>query len=330
VIWALNTPEGTGVLLKAISVLTPLKIESQEISGRLRDELKIRGLRVRWPQGELKSEFFHLRWQAEELWNRRLLVHELSLDGVQVKDNRPETGPVSFRGWPESPFWLSRLRGQVDSLRIQRGTYQRLQENPVPFDTLFTRLHWDGETLNVRDFTLAGPSVQAGGSMKLGLSRPSLGVDLQTILADEIAGLDSFQVRIRLEPVAAREEAKGSFSLAARRKAVEQFHLEGNLGLTRSALQLQNVRLLQPGRKERIQGEGEIAFGEKPVFTLKADFSGITAVPELELLSNLQGTIEIKGPLINTEGGSRSPIRQKAGRKPGHRPSSAETWKIWK
>ena len=302
VIWALNTPEGTGVLLKAISVLTPLKIDSQEISGRLRDELKIRGLRVRWPQGELKSEFFYLKWQAEKLWDRRLLVQELSLDGVRVKDNRPEAGPISFRGWPESPFWLSRLQGQVDSLRIQRGTYQRLQENPVPFDTLFTRLHWDRETLNVRDFTLAGPSVQAGGFMKLGFSRPSVDLDLQTTLADEIAGLDSFQVRIRLEPVAAREEAKGSFSLAARQKAVEQFHLEGNLGLTRSALQLQNVRLLQPGRKGRIQGEGEIAFGEKAVFTLKADFSGITPVPEQELLSNLQGTIEIKGPLDKYRG----------------------------
>jgi len=302
VIWALNTPQGTGVLLKAISVFTPLKIDAREISGRLRDELKMRGLRVRWPQGELSSESFHLRWQAEELWNRRLLVHEFSLDGVQVKDNRPETGPVSFRGWPETPFWLSRLGVEVDSLRIQRGSYLRLRNKPVPFDDLSTRLHWDGETLNVRDFTLTGPSVQAGGSMKLGLSRLSLGLDLQTTLADEIAGLDSFLVQIRLDPVPEREEAKGSFSLSARRKAVEQLHLEGNLGLTRSALQLQNVRLLQPGRKERIQGEGEIAFGEKPVFSLKADFSGITAVPGLELLANLSGTIEIKGPVDKYRG----------------------------
>jgi hypothetical protein len=58
-------------------------------------------------------------------------VIELSLDGIQLKDNRPESGPVSFRGWPETPFWLSRLRGEMNSLRIQRGTYQRLRENPV-------------------------------------------------------------------------------------------------------------------------------------------------------------------------------------------------------
>jgi autotransporter translocation and assembly factor TamB len=302
VIWALNTPEGSGVLLRVISVLTPLKIDAREISGRLRDELKMRGLRVRWPQGELKAEFFRLRWQAEKLWDRRLLVHELFLDGVQAKDNRPETAPVSFRGWPETPFWLSRLRGEVNSLRIQRGTYLRLRNKPVPFDDLSTRLHWDGETLNVRDFTLAGPSLQAEGSMKLGFSRPSLGLDLQTTLANEIAGLDSFLVQIRLDPVPGREEAKGLFSLSARRKAAEQLQVEGNLGLTRSTLQLQSVRLLQPGRKGRIQGEGEIAFRERPVFFLKADFSGITPVPELELLADLSGTIEIKGPVDKYRG----------------------------
>jgi autotransporter translocation and assembly factor TamB len=62
------------------------------------------------------------------------------------------------------------------------------------------------------------------------------------------------------------------------------------------------VRLLGPGRKGRIQGEGEIAFAEKPVFSLKADFSGITPVPELDLLSNLTGTIEIKGALDTYRG----------------------------
>jgi autotransporter translocation and assembly factor TamB len=302
VIWALNTPEGTRALLKTLSILTSLKIDAQEITGRLRDELKIRGLQVRWPEGEIQAESFRIKWRAEELWNRKMLVNEISLDGIQVKDNRPETGPVSFRGWPETPFWLSRLQGQVDSLRIRRGTYQRLRENPASLDTLFASLHWDGETLNVRDFTLAGPSVQAAGSMKLGLSRPSLGLGLQATLANEIAGLDSFQIQLGLEPVQTRDEAKGSFSLSARRKAVEEFHLEGNLGLTRSALQLQNLRLHQPERKGRIQGEGEIAFAEKPVFSLKAAFSGITPVPELELLSHLSGTIEIKGPLDRYRG----------------------------
>jgi len=300
--WALRSPEGIRVLLKVISVVTPLKIDGREITGRLKDEVKIRGLTIRWPEGELQSEVFHLRWQVEELWNRRLLVHELSLDGVQVRDNRPESGPISFRGWPETPFWLSRLQGQVDSLRILRGTYQRLQENPVSFDSLFTRLTWDGGTFNARDFILAGPSVQAGGSLKLGLSSPSLGLHLQINLADEIAGLDSFRAHLALEPVPERDEAGGPFSLSARRKAAEQFHAEGNLALSRSALRLQDVRLLQPGRKGRIQGEGEIAFAEKPVFSLKADFSGITPVPELELLSDLKGTIEIKGPRDNYRG----------------------------
>ena len=96
-VWALNSPEGTRVLLKAISVFSPVRIDGREISGRLRDELKIRGLRVRWPQGELRADSFHLRWEAGEILNRRIIIREASLDGVQIKDDRPETGKISFR-----------------------------------------------------------------------------------------------------------------------------------------------------------------------------------------------------------------------------------------
>jgi autotransporter translocation and assembly factor TamB len=301
-LWALNSTEGTRVLLKTISLLTPLRIEAREISGRMKDELRMKGLRIRWPQGELQADSFHLRWHPGDLWNRKLLVHELSLEDVRVQDDRPETGPISFRGWPVTPFWLSRLQGKVNALRVQRGFYRRLQENPVPFDALSAQLQWDGEVLKIQDFILEGPSVKAAGSMEMGFSTPSFNLNLQAALADEIAGLDSFQVQLGLAPVQAQEEAKGSFSLSARRKAVEEFHLEGNLGLTRSVLQFQNLRLLQPGRKGRIQGGGEIAFGEKPTFSLKADFSNITLVPELDLLSNLTGTIEIKGPLDTYRG----------------------------
>jgi autotransporter translocation and assembly factor TamB len=138
--WALNSTEGTRVLLKTLSLLTPLRIDAREISGRVKDELKMKGLRVRWPQGEMEAESFHLRWQPLELWNRKLLIYELSLDGVQLRDNRPETGPITFRGWPVTPFWVSRAQGTVDSLRIQRGSYRRLQQNPVPFETLSARL----------------------------------------------------------------------------------------------------------------------------------------------------------------------------------------------
>lgn len=301
-VWAFHSSLGIRALLKVVSVMTPLRIEAREVSGRLKDEVKILGLTLRWPDGELRAESFLLRWQAEELWNRRLLVHELFLEGVQVKDDRQETGPISFRGWPEPPFWLARFQAQVDSLRLQKGTYQRLRESPVPFDSLITRLDWDGGTLKVREFSMAGPSVHAAGSLKFGLAPPSLGLDFQAALVDEIAGLNSFRAKVALEPLPAGEEARGSFSLSGGRKAAEQFHAEGNLALARSVIQLQAVRILLPGGKGRIRGDGEIVFAEKPVFSVKADFSGITPVPDLEILSGLQGTIEVKGPLDKYRG----------------------------
>ena len=186
VVWALNTPEGTRILLKTISAFSPLRIEAREISGRLRDELTIHGLRVRWPRGELLADFFHLRWEAAELLNRRILVHEISLDGVRIKDDRPETGKISFRGWPHTPLWLSRLKGQVDSFRVQNLLYQRVQADPVRVDTLSIALLWDGEVLRVRNFNLDSSMGHAEGSMEMGFSHPRLSLNLQATLAKNL------------------------------------------------------------------------------------------------------------------------------------------------
>ena len=55
-IWALNSAEGTRVLFKALSIFSPVQIDAQKIQGRLRDELKLQGVRIRWPQGEIRAD----------------------------------------------------------------------------------------------------------------------------------------------------------------------------------------------------------------------------------------------------------------------------------
>ena len=174
VIWALSSPEGTRVFLKAISFFSPLRIEAREISGRLRDDLTIRGLRVRWDRGELLADFFHLRWEAAELLNRRILIQEISLDGGRIKDDRPESGKISFPGWPHTSPWLSRLKGRVDSFRVQGLLYQRAQADPVRVDTLSIALLWDGEILQVPNLNLDSSLGHAEGLMEMGFAHPRL------------------------------------------------------------------------------------------------------------------------------------------------------------
>lgn len=295
VIWTLNTAEGTRILLKTISVFSPLRIEAREISGRLRDDLTIRGLRVRWDRGELLADFFHLRWQAAELLNRRILVHEISIDGVRIKDERRETGKIAFRGWPGTPLWLSSIKGQVDSFRVQSLLYHRAQADPVRVDTLSIALLWDGEFLQVRNLNLDSSMGHAEGSMEIGFSHPRLSLNLQSTLTKEFAGLDSIFIKLSLEPVESREKAKGPFQISGQKKGQERLHCEGDLGLTRASLAFQNFHLFQPQRKGMIRAEGEILFSEEPKLWLKANVSGMDLAPELGMATDLSGKVEVKG-----------------------------------
>jgi translocation and assembly module TamB len=302
VLWALHSAEGTRVLLKTISVFSPLRIEAGEVSGRLRDDLTIRGLRVQWLGGEFFTDRFHLRWEAAELLNRRVLVHEVSLDGARLKDDRPETGEFSFPGWPQTPLWLSRLEGRVDSLQVQNMLYQRGRGEPVRVDKLSTVLMWDGKVLRVKNFGLDSSLGHAEGSMEMGFSHPRLALSLQAQLAEKFAGVDVLLIQLRLEPVEKREEARGAFKVSGQMEGQEKLHCEGDLALTRAALAFQNLRFCQAQRRGLIRAEGEIPFSKKPRLRLKANISEFDLAPELGVATDLSAIVEVEGSLDGYKG----------------------------
>ena len=99
----------------------------------------------------------------------------------------------------------------MDSLRVQNVLYQRGQADPVRVDTLSAALLWDGEVLQVRNFSLDSSLGHAEGSMEMGFSHPRLSLNLQSTLAKEFAGLDSILIQLRLEPVEKSGRGQGSF-----------------------------------------------------------------------------------------------------------------------
>ncbi len=301
-VWALNSAEGTRALLKMVSIFSPVGIEARDISGRLGDELKIRGLRVRWARGELLADSFHLRWEAAELLKRRMVIHEFALEGVQIKDNRPPTGRISFGRWPQAPFWLSKLKGEVESLHIQKVLYQRAKAVPERVDDLSAALLWGGDFLRIQPFLIESSRGRASGSMSIGFANPGLSLDLQAAFTQEFVGLDSLGVELRLEPVPNQEEAKGTFQMSGGRDGREYLRCEGDLGLSRAALSFSNLRLYQPERKGMVRAEGKVGFSAKPKFWVKVEASEIDLSRELRLSTDLAGIVEIRGSPDRYEG----------------------------
>ena len=198
VAWALNSAEGTRVLFKTLSFFSPVQIDAGEIQGRLRDELRLKGVRIRWAGGEVRADRLHLRWQPAELWNLKVLVDELSLEGVLFHDRGSETGGIRFFGWPAVPYWLSKTQGRIALPPDPGAGLSGPRSGSASLGTPVGPGAMGWGFLEIGDFRLSGPAAQAEGTMKVSFARPSLNLDLKTSFAKEYAGVDSLSARLLL------------------------------------------------------------------------------------------------------------------------------------
>ena len=302
VIWAWNSAEGTRLLLKTVSFLSPVRIDVEKVHGRLREELDLRGVSIRWAQGEIRADRLHLKWQPAELWNRRLIVNELSLKGVTFQDRGPEAKKPFFPGWPPAPFWLTKIQCRIDSFRLKDLVYRRPDQDPIQLGQMLARAEWDGKVLAVQDCTLSGPWGGAEGSMKMGFVNPSLILELKASFANEYNGMDQLAARLLLEPTERPDEAAGTIRVSGQKQNRESLRLESELGLTPAALSWRNLRFLKPGRKGTLQSEGSWSFAVRPSLQGRLSFSDADLAPELGIATNLFGELEIKGPLDDYRG----------------------------
>jgi len=302
VLWAWNSAEGTRLLLKTVSLLSPVKIDAEKVDGRLRDELKLRGLSVRWAQGEVRVDLLHLNWQPAELWNRRVIVNDLFLGGVVFQDRGSEVKKPFFPAWPLAPFWLTRIQARIESFRLRGLVYRRPDREPLRLDQMLARGEWDGRSLAVQDLVLSGPWGNAEGAGKMGFGNPSLHLDLKGSFAHEYAVIERVAVKIFLEPGSKPDQAEGAIWISGQKKNIENLFLESELALAPEALTWRNLRFRRPDRKGTLQSEGSWNFAARPSLQGRLGFSELDLTPESGIPTNLFGELEIKGPLDDYRG----------------------------
>ncbi|MBP1719127.1 MAG: protein of unknown function, DUF490-containing, partial [Deltaproteobacteria bacterium] len=302
VFWAWNSAEGTRFLLQAVSFFSSVRIDAEKIQGRLRDELELQGVSVRWAQGEIRTDRLHLKWQPEELWNRRLILNELSLNRVIFQDRGPEPKKPFFPGWPSAPFLLTKIQGRIDSFQILELAYRGPDQDSIQIGQVFARGEWDGNVLVIRDCTLSGPWGGAEGSIKMGFMTPSLNLNLKTSFAQKYAGMDQLEAKLLLESADNPNEAAGAIRISGEIQNRETLLLESELSLNPAALRWKNLHFQQRSRKGTVQSEGSWSFGVRPSLQGRFIFDDADLGPELGMTTNLFGELEIKGPLENYRG----------------------------
>ena len=302
VFWAWNSPEGTRLLLKTLSYFSPVGIDAGEVRGSLRGDLELRGVVLRWAAGEIRADRVRLKWEPAELWNRRVVMNEVSAEKIVYHDRAPEEKKPLFPGWPPAPFWLTKIQGRIDSFRLRNFAYRRPGHDPLELSQLSARADWDGKILALTDCSISGPWGNVQGSMKMGFDLPSLVLDLKTSLRKEYAGINRLEVQLFLRPGDTPGASPGKVEISGRRGDSENLFLTSELELTPAAFTWRNLRFGQRGRKGILESEGSWNFAVRPILKSRVRIADLDLSSELGFAANLSGEIEIEGPLNDYRG----------------------------
>lgn len=301
--WLMTTPEGARWVLSSISRWTPVTIEAQKISGQLGHHLTLEGLRLSWAQGQMNVKDFQIRWHPLFLLTGKVMIEELRLQEVHLRDQRPEMKTIPDLKWPTAPHFAYWIHSEIKKFHIENLAYQRSDRPPQDIERLTVRLNWADGLLTLEEIDFRNASVTVKGSIELGLAKPGLHLQLNVKPSRSLMGFDNIMVNSRLLPVRGAKQMKGNAFFEAMAEATKKFSLETEIGLTRDTLQLPNFRLSRPGRQGTFTGQGSILFSaEDPILRVKTNFTNLDLSLETGLKSLLSGTIDVQGSLNDYQG----------------------------
>lgn len=295
-IWVLTTPQGVHFLFRAVSALSPLEIHAQKVTGKVLGELKIEGLKVRWPQGEIGCDLLGLHLTHWE-WSRpRIILNRLAVKGVHIRDDRPPSEKPPDLSLPEIPFWLGWLQGRIETARIEEVTYRRAGKDPqVVVERASGNLEWTGGVFTAGGIQWVSPLGQAEGEGFLSLARPELRLDFRIRPARPVARFDFLHLDLHLLPAKKPEVASGPVRLTGRQREGELFRLEGRMALSPPSIRLTDLLLSQHGRRGTVRAEGEAVFGPQTRFSLRVLLAGLDLGPEIKSATDISGEVDLEG-----------------------------------
>jgi translocation and assembly module TamB len=295
--WLLGTTDGARWLMDAVSRHTTYTISARQVEGELGKDLRLDGLRLHWPQGDITAGSLRLRWHPLLLLTGRLAIKDIVLKDASMIDGRPKSTVPLDLTWPKVtgvPAWLNTRIGklQIDGLRYQRLSEKAVIVNNIIFDR--TRLR--ASVLTVRRLEISMPSMRVDGAITAGFRKPSLLLNLTALPATPMAGFDKLTLDARLLPASDPEQAAGPVRIAGLSGSKQLMTLNGELGVTRNSFLLRKIDLRQPGRWGVVNGEGVLAFlkaGDK--ISLRLGFSDVDLSPELKGGASLSGALDFEG-----------------------------------
>lgn len=301
--WAAATTGGTRWLLTSLLPLSGINVTAQRIDGRLIDHLLLTGVRVTTVQQEISVKTLELRWKPLLLLSGTVAVQELSVNGVRIQDDTPPDTKPPDLSWPKLPETTHLLDGTIARLRVSDISYRRLQDQPLLITSIDGSATWGADLLTLTELNVASPSGQISGSVAAGFKQPSFTADLALALALPVAEMDRFSVQIRPGKNTSAKQFFGNVVVTGSAGTGKRLELSGEVGMARNEFILKQLRLSSPQRSGTITADGSLTFTPRePVLSLQIKAAGLDLAPELNMPTDLSGTLKFAGTMASYRG----------------------------
>jgi len=303
VVWVVATTQGTRWLLTSVAPRGGISIIAQKIEGRLVDHLLLTGVRVGLAQQRVELDSLELRWKPLLLLAGTVAVQELTIKGVRIQDDSPPDNKPLVLAWPRASEFEQLLDGKIAQLRVTDLVYRRLQEQPLVVTSFAGSVTWQDSLLSITDLKAKSPSGQIDGSISAGFKQPSLTADLAVALTQPLAGMDRFSLQARPGSITGPEPYVGAVTITGSDGTRKLLEIGGDLGMARNAINLRRLRLTRPGQKGLLTADGSLSFTTREsVLTLQLKAAGLDLAPELNVPTDLSGTLTFTGTLDSYRG----------------------------
>ncbi len=296
VIWAAATPHGTRWLLESAPALGGISFSARKIEGRLIDHLLLTGIRVDAGRQKLEIGSIELRWKPLLLLSGTVAVNELKIGGVRIRDDSPSDNKPPTLAWPELSGNAQLFDMTIERLQVTDVTYRHLLEEPVRVTSIDGSVSWQDGSLSVSGLKAASPSGTIQGAVSAGFSRPSVTADLDLAKTLPLAEMDRFSLQVRPGGRTSTEQVAGIVTVAGSAGTRKLLELSGEVGMTNNAFNLRRILLARPGQRGEVTADGSLALTPRePVLTLQVTAAGLDLAPELNITTDLSGTLRFAG-----------------------------------
>jgi translocation and assembly module TamB len=303
VFWTVATTNGTRWILKTLPSWAGISFSAQKIDGRLIDHLLLSQVRLSMAQQTAEVDTFELHWQPLLLLTGKLAVPELTVDGVRIQDDAPSDNTPLNLNWPGMLPGAYLFDGRIARVQVTNLSYRSLQEQPVEVTSFAASVTWQDDLLSIRNLAVVSPSGRISGSVSAGFKHPSLISELTLVPSQPVAEMDAFSLLLERSSAKGPEQFFGRLSIAgtaANRKLLE---LTGDVGITPTGLNLHSLNLTRPDQPGMASIEGSIAVtGPEPVFSLQVGLTGLNLRPEVNIPTDLSGTLTLSGTVDQYQG----------------------------